>query len=275
VPPDVDISSTLYTCPFDVAETKRSAVEVQNAIIQFPKLWAEGHAWELLEWFAQAFASASSDATSNRRGQGAELCLPSSFTKDERKEWHHFADRYRLQTQSTGTGSSRHLSVLAHPPDSLPAGELPEVSKQAKQIWRWCQSEGGSFWRLSQGEIACMLSSPEGLPENLEELCAQRRKAQELIDALSRGDGETSLTLLRQAEQQGAECMKRLVWHKDVSSGNFPIHVAVRKGLVDVVQVLAGMPNVLTQKDRNWLTVFDICEDQRTSELLCRLRAAR
>lgn len=33
------------------------------------------------------------------------------------------------------------------------------------------------------------------------------------------------------------------------------------------------MPGVLTQKDRNWLSPFDVAEDVRISELLCRIRA--
>lgn len=59
---------------------------------QFPRLWTEEHAQELLQWFSEAFAPGRGgsgrrwgDTGGRGSAGGAELRLPASFTKEERK----------------------------------------------------------------------------------------------------------------------------------------------------------------------------------------------
>eukprot|EP00873_Tetraselmis_striata_P033537 jgi/Tetstr1/453801/TSEL_040753.t2 len=276
-----EASALLDSCPYDSIGGRGGG----DGALQFPRLWTEEHAQELLQWFSEAFAPGRGgsgrrwgDTGGRGSAGGAELRLPASFTKEERKEWHRLAQHCGLHTQSRGVGPGRYLSVCAArpgPDGAPPPGQPDAASKAAKKVWRWCQAEGGKHWQLSQGEIADMLASPEGLPADLKALCARKEAAQSFGDALRRGDAEEGLRLLRAAQGQGAEAVNSLVWHRDESSGSYPLHVAVRKGLVRVVEALATLPNVLTQKDRDWQTAFDVCEDAATGELLCRLRAER
>lgn len=69
-------------------------------------------------------------------------------------------------------------------------------------------------------------------------------------------------------------CCDRGGAHPTAMSAGVPSPAWVQ-GLVRVVEALATLPNVLTQKDRDWQTAFDVCEDAATGELLCRLRAER
>mmetsp|Transcript_1524 Transcript_1524/g.4414 ORF Transcript_1524/g.4414 Transcript_1524/m.4414 type:complete len:123 (+) Transcript_1524:587-955(+) len=116
-----------------------------------------------------------------------------------------------------------------------------------------------------------MLGSDSGLSPGIQQLCRDREKVEELFLALKQGDEERSLQLLEGASAPGE--IGRLAWAKDGANGAYPVHFAVRKGMVHVAEFLAKMPGVLSQKDCDRLTACDVCEDMRVSELLCRIRA--
>ena len=48
-----------------------------------------------------------------------------------------------------------------------------DVQRRAKQVWGWCQQEGGVLWAVSQGEIAEMLMGG-GLSPEVQQLCDRR-----------------------------------------------------------------------------------------------------
>lgn len=75
---------------------------------------------------------------------------------------------------------------------------------------------------------------------------ACREAAQSFGDALRRGDAEEGLRLLRAAQGQGAEAVNSLVWHRDESSGSYPLHVAVRKVPVLGPSLLMERSHVIT-----------------------------
>lgn len=43
-----------------------------------------------------------------------------------------------------------------------------------KQVWEWCQLEGGAFWNYSQGEVREMLSKHGVLPPELQRVVHKR-----------------------------------------------------------------------------------------------------
>ena len=48
------------------------------------------------------------------------------------------------------------------------------VSGRAKQIWKWCQYEGGDMWNISQGEVAAMLQENGQIPPDLQQMIIKR-----------------------------------------------------------------------------------------------------
>lgn len=72
----------------------------------------------------------------------------------------------RVGGRGGGGGGSSGSSVSRRPPDL------------AKQLWDWCQMEGGALWNYSQGEICEALAAVGGdvdkLPAELTEVVGKR-----------------------------------------------------------------------------------------------------
>uniref|UniRef100_A0A061QPZ6 R3H domain-containing protein n=1 Tax=Tetraselmis sp. GSL018 TaxID=582737 RepID=A0A061QPZ6_9CHLO len=247
---DLDVgcceSHNLDTCPFDTLPAEGS---VQRFSVVLPRLWREDDAQELLEWFSNI---------ETPEGMNPSLSLPSTLSKDERKVWHKLAERLRLRSESHGFGEERHITIYLCQRSNQQA-PAPTLTREAKQVWAWCQEEGGRFWDFSQGEVEAMLASPSGLPGELRKLCADRQRADDLLRRLKCGDEEGAAAALSSARGDGEESLRRAVW-------------CIRKGMAGVAGTLARMPGVLTQKDRNRLDPFDVAEDSAVAEILCEIR---
>ncbi len=62
-----------------------------------------------------------------------------------------------------GTGDQRRLALRSK---AVPAQASAGAShKEVKQVWQWCQEEGGALWNVSQGELQTMLQSGILSPE--------------------------------------------------------------------------------------------------------------
>jgi len=48
------------------------------------------------------------------------------------------------------------------------------LSKRARQIWEWCQAEGGGMRGISQGEVAAMLQEGGQIPPDVQQLIDRR-----------------------------------------------------------------------------------------------------
>lgn len=80
-----------------------------------------------------------------------------------------------------GTGSARHLCIYTETLAQLGTGQSmsmlePKLREKVKGVWRACQAEGGKFWGYSQDEIAELLMSSAGLPEDIAQLMLKRYK---------------------------------------------------------------------------------------------------
>lgn len=66
-----------------------------------------------------------------------------------------------------GIGSSRFLTISTEPiassatdnGSSTPVPDIKALAERSRQIWEWCQQEGGRFWDISSSEIKEMLAS--------------------------------------------------------------------------------------------------------------------
>ena len=62
-----------------------------------------------------------------------------------------------------GTGNQRRLTLHRK---AVPAQASDGASRRGvKEIWQWCQEEGGALWNVSQGELQAMLQSGTLSPE--------------------------------------------------------------------------------------------------------------
>ena len=63
-----------------------------------------------------------------------------------------------------GTGDQRRLTLhrKAVPAQATAGGAS---RREVKEIWQWCQEEGGALWDVSQGELQAMLQAGTLSPE--------------------------------------------------------------------------------------------------------------
>ena len=60
-------------------------------------------------------------------------------------------------------GDHRRLALRSK---AVPAQASARAShREVKQVWQWCQEEGGALWNVSQGELQTMLQSGTLSPE--------------------------------------------------------------------------------------------------------------
>lgn len=80
---------------------------------------------------------------------------------------------------SKGVGSARHLCIYTETLAQLGTGRSmsmlgPETREKVHHVWKACQVEGGKFWNYSQDEVAELLMSSAGLPEDIAQLMLKR-----------------------------------------------------------------------------------------------------
>ncbi|GFR53054.1 hypothetical protein Agub_g15756 [Astrephomene gubernaculifera] len=204
--------------PFDAVECPETLLDAADAdqtpeftVRQFelPSEASTGELRQLLEWFKKA-----SSATSEQFPHGdprCQLLFPSSLSKDARKLLHQMAQGMQLPTFSKGLGDERRLAVHGCGFRDTPEMEAEvaaatarrrapmAVRERAKQIWKWCQADGGALWSLSQGELEEALMAAPGeaaLPPAVKDLLERREHGAALIAAIRNGDSATALALL-------------------------------------------------------------------------------
>ncbi|KAK9843653.1 hypothetical protein WJX81_001185 [Elliptochloris bilobata] len=247
-----DSPAALADCPFDIqgynsTEQTEAASDANFVEVVLAVPWPEvpEAAEELLDWFSQACR-----ATSDPFQDGdpwLQLRLPATLSKQQRAFWHRLTEHSRLASMSEGVGADRCLAI--HPPrrheecDREADGQahVKRVSLRVREVWNWCQEEGGRFWGYSQGEVKAMLEDGGAMPAEVEELCKRRMAAKHLFGCLHSGDAKEAAALL--------DADPRLAWVRDSDSRDYAIHVAVWKGLDAVAAQLALLPGVLEQRD--------------------------
>eukprot|EP00879_Flechtneria_rotunda_P010147 GHRR01010605.1.p1 GENE.GHRR01010605.1~~GHRR01010605.1.p1 ORF type:complete len:359 (+),score=105.94 GHRR01010605.1:397-1473(+) len=228
---------------------------------------------ELLGWFLQA-SGVKKEPDFPHGDTRAVLSLPASLAKQERAMWHRLAEGMSLHSQSTGIGDKRFLQIrpsmytpsvatIHGAADSTGSADIAHVAaadsagtafvcrveagtegaqgghgakSRVKQVWEWCQAEGGAFWNYSQGEVAELLSRGGSMPQELTALLRKREASLQLVAALQAGDKGTALQLLASAPQG-----VKLGWIRDQESRGYPAHIAAWHGLSEVMQQLVAM----------------------------------
>ena len=69
-----------------------------------------------------------------------------------------------------GFGDNRRLHIMCKADEHT----SQSVSSRAKQIWKWCQAEGGDMWNISQGEVAATLQENGQIPPDLQQMIIKR-----------------------------------------------------------------------------------------------------
>ncbi|GMH36723.1 hypothetical protein BSKO_04596 [Bryopsis sp. KO-2023] len=239
----------LEGCPFDVEESD------EGPVIYFEYSSGRDGRRALLEWF-----KAKSEQPSEEFPQGdikALLRMPPSLTNRDRALWHRDAEKLKLGSSSEGTGESRHLCIFTKTLASIGIGRLQsmlpgETRTEVKRIWNMCQMEGGKFWEYSQDEIAELLMSKTGLPEDIKQIYQKREKGSALCGLIRDGETEGALAILADD--------KRTAHMRDEVSGGFPIHLACFKNLEPVVERLLEIPGTLEQRDAMRCTALDVAK---------------
>ncbi|GIL92139.1 hypothetical protein Vretifemale_19702, partial [Volvox reticuliferus] len=219
--------------PFDVTECPENlslaAESDQSADVivrhfELPSEASTTELRELLNWFSKASA-----AVSERYPNGdtrCQLLFPPTLSKDARKHIHQLAQTLRLPTFSKGLGEDRRLMVHGVGFRDTPEMEAEvaavvarkkapaTIRDRARQIWRWCQADGGALWSLSQGELEeTLLAAPDesALPPAVKDLLERREHGAALIAAIRAGDNPAALAVL--------EAHPRAAWIRDDGPG--------------------------------------------------------
>lgn len=66
-------------------------------------------------------------------------------------------------TDNTTTAVQQHRCLDPSPPIA-----------RSRQVWEWCQVEGGRYWNYSQGEIREVLKEGADMPLDLQQLIQKR-----------------------------------------------------------------------------------------------------
>lgn len=148
-------------CPLDVDVDEAPGVYTVHDPDSAPE--------ELMDWLASSFPT------------GARLEFPPTLSKMERARWHRIAERHGLHSQSMGMGSARFLAISPagggqgeEGPSSEGTAAQPaltaEQQQRVKQLYKWCQEEGGEYWAVSVGELREMVGGGQVLPAALQKL---------------------------------------------------------------------------------------------------------
>ncbi|GLC61883.1 hypothetical protein PLESTB_001814300 [Pleodorina starrii] len=222
--------------PFDVTECPETLIEsadcdqpadVTVRHFELPSEASTTELRELLNWFSKASAAAS-----EQQPQGdarCQLLFPPTLSKDARKHIHQLAQTLRLPTFSKGLGDDRRLMVHGVAFRDTPEMEAEvaavaarrrapaAIRERAKQIWKWCQADGGALWSLSLGELEeSLLSAPNetALPPAVKDLLERREHGTALIAAIRAGDTPAALAVL--------EAHPRAAWIRDDAPATTP-----------------------------------------------------
>eukprot|EP00878_Enallax_costatus_P024783 GHUV01026469.1.p1 GENE.GHUV01026469.1~~GHUV01026469.1.p1 ORF type:complete len:251 (+),score=33.30 GHUV01026469.1:373-1125(+) len=85
--------------------------------------------------------------------------------------------RQKRAADASGTDTALAAdSSDAWPPEGRSGSAKPNkpFKPRHKQVWDWCQLEGGAFWNYSQGEIRELLNSGGQMPPELQQIIQKR-----------------------------------------------------------------------------------------------------
>ncbi|DBA69796.1 TPA: hypothetical protein ACH3X2_012518 [Trebouxia sp. C0005] len=237
----VELHSANKTLSYDRCPAQRSTdLDVNEApgttVLLFSGATNDENAEDLLDWF-RAEACTSNDLLKIDSNSGPCMKLPTHISKEQRAHWHRLAEHRGLTSQSQGVGANRRLHIMCPTAKESSLG----LSKRARQIWDWCQAEGGCMWGISQGEVAAMLQDGGQIPPDVQQLIDRREKGQHLGQLLQDRRADAALELL--------SAQPALVWVRDDKSGGYPLHIAVWHNLASVVTHILSTPNVTEQRD--------------------------
>ncbi|DBA85879.1 TPA: hypothetical protein ACH3X1_005428 [Trebouxia sp. C0004] len=154
----VELHSANKTPSYDRCPAQRSTdLDVNKAPNTTVLLFSASNdedAEDLLDWFREE-ACTSDDTLKSDSNSGPCLKLPIHISKVQRARWHRLAEHRGLTSQSQGVGANRRLHIMCPTSKQSSLG----LSKRARQIWEWCQTEGGCMWGISQGRRGSTLAS--------------------------------------------------------------------------------------------------------------------
>ncbi|KAG2424833.1 hypothetical protein HXX76_014254 [Chlamydomonas incerta] len=207
------------------------------------------------------------------------MVFPPALSKDTRKLLHVLAQGMGMPTFSKGLGDERRLAVHGVAFRNTPEmeAELAAVAarkkapaalrERAKQIWRWCQADGGALTDLSLGEIEeALLTAPDEslLPPHVKDMLERRSHGGRLLAAIKAGDSATALQVL--AEHPRAAFIRDeppagAAHGSEQDTGYYPVHLAALGGLSDVIRALAAQGSqALEVRDRNYATPLKVAK---------------
>ncbi|KAL3141315.1 hypothetical protein ABBQ32_004903 [Trebouxia sp. C0010 RCD-2024] len=251
-------------CPAQLATSTaqletNTTYDDRQQVLLLPDASGDEAAVELLEWFKEEACKAYNPQLHNTRPY---LRLPSHISKEQRARWHKLAEQQGLMSQSQGTGSNRQLQIMCPTATNTNSG----LSARARQIWRWCQAEGGQMWSISQGEVQAMLQEGGCIPSKIQQMIKKRELGMQLAQLLQGRDTDAALNLLS-AEPS-------LAWIRDDDSGGYPLHIAVWHNLRPVISQLLTVPNTTEQRDGRRDTPLMLARQQGLKDVVCQLLAA-
>ncbi|BDA41498.1 hypothetical protein COCOBI_02-2790 [Coccomyxa sp. Obi] len=245
-------------CPFDIV--KRSGThQVWDISLPWPEV--PESASELLEWFIALVEDCSRNGTEvdDDSHPGLALELPTQLSKTQRAHWHKLVDTFegpvKLSAVSEGVGEGRFLRISCKAPKAAPK----ILSERTRNIWNWCQDEGGSCWGISQGEIEDMLASGKPLPDTIQKVVDDRQRADQLLASIKKKDEAAAVSII--------DLTRKTAWMRDKESGNYPIHEAIHQDLALVVGRLAVLPGTLQQRDAKYRTPLALANQLRRHSL--------
>ncbi|KAG2429725.1 hypothetical protein HYH02_013982 [Chlamydomonas schloesseri] len=257
-------------------ESEQTA-EVATRHFELPADCDTGTIRAVLEWFSKATAAASDQFPSG--DARCQMVFPPALSKDTRKMLHVLAQGMGMPTFSKGLGDERRLAVhgVAFRDTPEMEAELAAVAarkkapaalrERAKQIWRWCQADGGALSDLSLGEIEeALLSAPDEslLPPHVKDMLERRSHGGRLLAAIKAGDSATALAVL--AEHPRAAFIRDdpppgAAHGSEQDTGYYPVHLAALGGLGDVLRALAAQGSqALEVRDRNYATPLKVAK---------------
>ncbi|KAK9908698.1 hypothetical protein WJX75_001591 [Coccomyxa subellipsoidea] len=226
-------------CPFDI-ECHSKTQQVWEIALPWPEL--PESATELLDWFSSLL----------------EECTPCQAEQEGSTPGlaEQFEGPCKLTAVSEGAGDGRFLKVI----QKSAQRERRTVSEKTRQIWKWCQDEGGASWGVSQGEIEDLLASDKPLPSNIQSVIDDRHRSAQLLDSIEEKDEARAVSII--------EDNRKAAWLRNESSGNYPIHEAINQDLALLVGRLSVMPGVLQQRDAKYRVPLVLAQQLRRQGLV-------
>ncbi|CAL5222598.1 g4989 [Coccomyxa viridis] len=260
VPEGVDFSACPFPCTHNEEQTEEWQIDVP---------WPEddGAPWELLKWFAEVVQSITALDKRPAQKQKLHMALPPALSKEARAYWHKLVEGFRepipMTAISQGVGDERHLQilpVLGREGAAQKKGRPKAVSEQAKELWTWCQEEGGANWSYSQGEIEDLLQSKQPLPPQLQQVMEARSIGLQLFESIDKGQEAEAIRLIDEES--------RSAYIRDANKHGYTIHHAVFQDLQHVVARLAIMPGVLHQRDSHRQSAYQLARKLKRQDVL-------